>query len=160
MNKVKIFVIVGSQKFQFNRLLRELDYISKDKKYEIFAQIGYSTYYPSNYKYIDFMNRQDFNKCINDADLIITHSGTGAIINSLLAQKKVITVARLKKYDEHVDDHQLEIMEVFTVKKYLLGCINEKELLSLIEESQKMDFVKFNSNTPNFMKGLIEIINK
>ena len=44
-----IFVTLGSQKFQFNRLLKAVDELDTDD--EIFAQIGYSNYKPQNYAY-------------------------------------------------------------------------------------------------------------
>ena len=48
-----IFVTLGSQKFQFNRLLIEIDKLVDEGKIteEVFAQIGYSDYKPKNYKY-------------------------------------------------------------------------------------------------------------
>ena len=42
-----IFVTLGSQKFQFNRLLQAVDNLKTDE--EIFAQIGYSDYKNKNY---------------------------------------------------------------------------------------------------------------
>ena len=47
-----IFITLGSQKFQFNRLLIEVDKLIVDGKIteEVFAQIGYSDYKPQNYK--------------------------------------------------------------------------------------------------------------
>lgn len=55
-----IFVTLGSQKFQFNRLLQKIDELVKEEaiKEEIFAQIGYSDYKPENYQYKDFLNLQ------------------------------------------------------------------------------------------------------
>lgn len=41
-----IFVTLGSQKFQFNRLLQAVDKLQTDD--EIFAQIGYSDYKPKH----------------------------------------------------------------------------------------------------------------
>ena len=42
-----IFVVLGTQKFQFNRLLKKLDELSDAGKIEkIFAQIGQSDYRP------------------------------------------------------------------------------------------------------------------
>ena len=48
-----IFVTLGSQKFQFNRLLIELDKLKENNKIDdvIFAQIGYSDYKPKNFEY-------------------------------------------------------------------------------------------------------------
>lgn len=48
-----IFITLGSQKFQFNRLLKAVDELVAAGKIkdEVFAQIGYSDYKPMNYKY-------------------------------------------------------------------------------------------------------------
>ena len=58
-----IFVTVGSQKFQFNRLLKEIDKLIQNGKIkeDVFAQIGVSDYKPKNYEYVDFMSQDEFN---------------------------------------------------------------------------------------------------
>ena len=45
-----IFVTLGSQKFQFNRLLIEIDRLIEEKYItdKVFAQIGYSDYKPKH----------------------------------------------------------------------------------------------------------------
>ena len=50
-----IFLILGTQKFQLNRLLREMDELYKQGKIKerTFAQIGCSDYLPHNYDYIE-----------------------------------------------------------------------------------------------------------
>ena len=123
-----IFISVGSQKFQFNRLLAEIDRLIENNTItdEVFAQIGNSDYKPRNYKYVDFMTQDDFNKLIEKSDIIITHGGTGVIINSIKKGKKVIAIPRLSKYKEHVDDHQIQL-------------INEFKVLNLIEAIHEVD---------------------
>ena len=48
-----IFITLGSQKFQFNRLLKAIDKLIADGKItdEVFAQIGYSDYIPVHFQY-------------------------------------------------------------------------------------------------------------
>ena len=66
-----IFIILGSQKFQFNRLVKEVDkliengYITE----EVYAQIGYSDYEPKNFKFKRFMDRDEFNQIENAASI-------------------------------------------------------------------------------------------
>ena len=45
-----IFVTLGSQKFQFNRILMEIDQLIEDKYLteNVFAQTGYSDYEPKH----------------------------------------------------------------------------------------------------------------
>lgn len=85
-----IFVTLGSQKFQFNRLLKEIDILVKEKiiKDDVFAQIGYSDYLPQNYQYKKFLNRDEFAEMEGKADVVITHGGTGAIIGAVKKARK------------------------------------------------------------------------
>ena len=53
----KIFITLGSQKFQFNRLLIAVDKLCEKKVIsgeDVFAQTGYSDYVPRNYSYNNF----------------------------------------------------------------------------------------------------------
>ena len=104
-----IFVTTGSQKFQFNLLLKEVDELVEKKVIceSVFAQIGYSD------AYTDFLNQQEFVEKLLGCDMVITHGGTGVIIRAVKNGKKVIAVPRLVKYGEHVDDHQIQLLNQF-----------------------------------------------
>ena len=118
-----IFITLGSQKFQFNRLLKSVDeLIEGGLDEEVFAQIGYSNYKPKNYKYKEFLDREEFSEVINCSDIVITHGGTGAIIGAVKKRKKVIAVPRLAKYGEHVDDHQLQLVSQFRELDLIYSC--------------------------------------
>ncbi len=151
-----IFITLGSQKFQFNRLLIEIDRLVEEKKIneEVFAQIGYSDYKPKNYKYKEFLDRDEFAEIMSRCNKVITHGGTGAIVGAVKRGKKVIAVPRLAKYGEHVDDHQLQIIEQFTEMNFILGVKEvdeiENKLMNLDEECFK-DYV---SNTENIIKSI------
>ena len=56
---MKIFVTIGSQKFQFNRLLQWMDdfLIFSETSHTVHAQIGYSDYIPQNYTFDKFLPR-------------------------------------------------------------------------------------------------------
>ena len=97
-----IFVTLGSQKFQFNRLLKKLDALIEENVItdEMFAQVGNSDYQPRNYPYQAFVNHDEFDALIRKCDLFITHGGTGAIIGAVKKGKKVIAVPRLARYGE------------------------------------------------------------
>lgn len=116
----KIFITLGSQKFQFNRLLIAVDKLCEKKVIsgeDVFAQTGYSDYVPRNYSYNNFLDRDEFSVEMGKADIVITHGGTGAIIGAVKKGKKVIAVPRRAKYGEHVDDHQLQLIKQFDMKK-------------------------------------------
>lgn len=155
-----IFVTVGSQKFQFNRLLKEIDRLIEENKIkeEVFAQIGYSDYIPKNYKYKKFIDRDKFKEVMDKCDKVITHGGTGAIIDAVKLEKKVIAIPRLKNYGEHVDDHQVQIVNQFE-KLNLIMKIDDisdlNESLNLITLNQ---FKKYISNTDNIIESIDKFI--
>lgn len=136
-----------------NRLLQEIDKLIDEGKIsdEIFAQIGYSTYLPKNFKYTDFLDDAKFQKCIENCDLLITHAGVGNIINGLKLNKKIIVFPRLRKFNEHVDDHQLEIAEHFEKKKFVLLCTSVDNLFLKIVQSAEFPFQKYHINYDGFV---------
>ncbi|MBZ1519311.1 beta(1,3)galactosyltransferase EpsH, partial [Leuconostoc mesenteroides] len=125
-----IFIVLGSQRFQFNRLLQYIDELVLENKIneKIVAQSGHSDYVPSSYSVTPFFNKDEFTHNIKQADVIITHAGTGAIVTALKNNKKIIAVPRLKKYLEHVDDHQIQIVKNFVEKNYLFEAHNKDTL--------------------------------
>lgn len=152
-----IFIILGSQKFQFNRLLKAVDKLRLDEK--IIAQIGYSDYKPVNYSYKEFFNRDEFEEIMNQSDIVITHGGTGAIIGAVKNGKKVIAVPRLKKYGEHVDDHQVQLIEQFGKLNLIYAC-EDMDLQKALEIVKKTEYRTYQSNTNRIIESLEEYINE
>lgn len=117
-----IFVTVGSRNYPFDRLFRKLDELYEDGTLteEMFAQTGTSTYVPKHYRYKDFISQEEFLEKINQADIVVSHGASGSIMKALNAGKKVIAVTRLEKYGEHINDHQIQNNEAFSINKYVL----------------------------------------
>ena len=157
-----IFVTLGSQKFQFNRLLIELDKLVEEKKIcnDIFAQIGYSDYKPKNYEFKEFLDREQFAEFMDKCDTVITHGGTGAIVGAVKRDKKVIAVPRLAKFGEHVDDHQLQIIDQFTNMNFIVGVKETNEIYEALEQLKTIEFKKYISNTENIINEIEKYINQ
>lgn len=151
-----IFVVLGTQKFQCNRLLRLIDELVGNGtiKEEVFAQKGHSDYLPQNYTAIDFLQKEEFESKIEECSLLITHSGVGTILAGINHCKPVIVFPRLKKYKEHVDDHQLDIANAFQKKSLVLMCGEDDDMAKLIELSRVTKFEKYVSHRDN-MIGII-----
>lgn len=155
-----IFVVVGTQKFQLNRLLKEID-VQIEKgiiKEEVFAQIGNSDYQPKHYKFKKFIDKDEFEKTMEECTILITHSGVGTIISGLNHSKPVIVYPRLKKYNEHVDDHQTEIAKSFSEMNYVLLCNENDDLSNLLEEALKHKFEKYSSRRIDTIKAINEFL--
>lgn len=157
-----IFVTVGSQKFQFNRLLETVDTLVTQEKIKevVFAQTGYSEYKPSSYEYANFLDRERYAKEMEQCKIVITHGGTGAIVGALKNGKKVIAIPRLKKYNEHVDNHQLQIVKQFEEMNFIATCDNLDDLACTIETVKNSNFERYISNTNRIINSIDYFINK
>lgn len=155
-----IFITLGSQKFQFNRLLKAIDDLLEKGQIndEVFAQIGHSDYKPLHFQYKNFLDRDEFSEKIKEADIVITHGGTGAIINAVKAEKKVIAVPRRAKYGEHVDDHQLQVIEQFKDLNLICVCEECEELGDILSQIGKMQFASYTSNTQTIIFHIEEYL--
>ena len=157
-----IFVTIGSQKFQFNRLLKAVDRLIEEKEIleDVFAQIGYSDYQPKYYPYRNFLDRDEFSEILSKASIVITHGGTGSIIGALKKKKKIIAVPRLAKFDEHIDDHQLQLVEQFEKQNLVNCCYDCSKLKSNIAYVKNHHFNTYNSNTKNYIDIIDDYLTK
>lgn len=152
-----ILVTLGTQQQQFIRLL---DYIENSKiKDEIIVQAGHTKYNSKKMKIFDFIDYDKMNEYVDNADLIITHGGTGSITGPLKKGKVVIACARKRKYREHVDDHQEQIVDIFFEEGYILKLDENIKLSDLIKRSKTFKPRKFVSNNSIFIKKLENEIN-
>ena len=155
-----IFITLGSQKFQFNRLLKSVDDLVENGKITepVFAQIGYSDYNPRFYEFTKFLDRDEFLRYEKNADIVITHGGTGAIIGAVKLGKKVIAIPRLAKYGEHVDDHQIQIIEQFKEQNIICGLNDCGQLEAGLRFVKGHIFETYQSNTENIINNIEQFI--
>jgi len=155
-----IFVCVGSRHYSFDRLFEKLDELINQGLIddEIFAQTGASKYCPKNFACKDFLNRDEFESKIDEAEIVISHGATGSLIQALKKGKKVIGVTRLAKYGEHIDDHQIQTNEVFAENKHILAVLEMDELYDAIRayKDGNADVVRWENLNPNAVIDLID----
>lgn len=151
-----IFVSVGSQKFQFDRLLQRLDQLIEEGiiQDQVMAQIGVSQYVPKHFAYVPFMDREEFSRQVDACSVMITHGGTGAIIGAVKKGKKVIAVPRLAQYGEHVDDHQLQLIHQFDDLNLICPCCDLKDLGECCQKIGDMEFKTYVSNTHRIIASI------
>ncbi len=153
-----ILVMLGTQPHQFKRLVKYIDDLRNELniKDEIVIQLGSTKYEFKNkniktYAYLD--NLDDY---IQKANVIITHGGVGAITKALENNKKVIAVPRKEELNEHLDNHQQEIVKKLSEDNYILSAKDYNEL----KENYKKDVVlkKYESNNKNFNDQLENLV--
>lgn len=154
-----ILVTLGTQKQKFYRLLEAVDNLKTKEKIVVQAG-GSADYKSSKMEIFDFISYDEMEKYIEKASLIITHGGTGSIIMPLQHNKKVIAAPRLEKYGEHINDHQVEIVNVFSDEKHILAFNDGDDLQEIYNNAKNFKPTPYKSNTENFIRELEKEINK
>lgn len=158
-----ILVTLGTQDKKFYRLIKEIDKLIEQKKIkeEVIVQAGSSSNYKSSrMKIFNLIPMEEFDELLTKCDLIITHGGVGTILNGLKNNKKIIAVPRLKKFKEHVNDHQVQIVSNFSDEGYILKVENISTLYDVIKYSKIFKPKKYEENNKKFVKNLSEEIDK
>lgn len=161
-NLLNVLITIGTMTdLKFTRLFEAIDNLCSEGVLDgekVTAQIGAETYTPKYFSSFEMIEDQSFKKMIEESDLIITHAGTGTVTTCLKKGKKVIIFPRMKKYQEHYDDHQLELSEVFSRKGYALKAYNEIELKNCIQNIADFTPEPFVSNNQQMNQLVIRFI--
>ena len=72
--------------------------------------------------------------------------------------KKVIAVPRLAKYGEHVDDHQIQMIEQFNEMDIICACMDTEQLADSIRFTNEHTFRSYESNTHNIIASISEYL--
>lgn len=122
-----IFVTLGTQAYQFDRLLRGLEGIGE----EIIVQGGPSTFRPERSTWFDYLEYAPLLEHIRRARIVVSHAGIGTVMTVVAEGKRPVVVPRLHRYGEAVDDHQVSIA----------GRLAEAGLVTLVEDPEQLDAV-------------------
>ena len=161
-----IFVTVGTHEQQFNRLLECVDNLKRDGiiKEDVIMQTGFSTYEPKYCTWSKLLPYNEMVKNVADARIVITHGGPASFIMPLQIGKTPIVVPRQKKFEEHVNDHQVDFAKAVAEKMGTIIPVNEiDELKQVIENYDEIVAGKpsgMKCNNQAFNQGLETIVNE
>lgn len=157
-----IFVTVGTHEQPFNRLIREVDRLVETGviKDDVFIQTGYSTYEPKFCKWSSLISFDKMNELMETSDIIITHGGPATFMSAIANGKKPIVVPRQEKYDEHVNDHQVDFAQQVKERYNSIEVVTEiSELGNYLNQDLKIDG-SGSSNNKQFNDKLREEVGK
>ncbi len=148
-----ILITLGTNDKSFVRLLEEVQRLIDDKKItdRIVVQAGETEFKSDDMEILDLIPVVEFDDLISRCDLLITHGGVGSIITGLKKGKTVIAVPRLAKYGEHVNDHQLQIIDNFHKAGYIIGVTEVSQLEEALLTAETFAPGEYHSNTENMI---------
>ena len=105
-----IFVTVGTHEQPFDRLIKKVDELKRDDviQEDVVMQTGFSTYEPKYCQWSKLIPYQQMVKNVQTARIVISHGGPASFIMPLQIGKTPIVVPRQHKFEEHINDHQVE----------------------------------------------------
>lgn len=159
---IKLFVPLGTQKFQFNRLIKALNALVEKgvfKPEEIVMQSSLYEVEPM-FTHYELIPASKFEELIEKAELVITHSGVNSIISCMKRKKPLIIVPRLKKYGEHVDNHQVEIAQLMKQKFDVIVVEDMKDLEGAIKEAKNHVYKQWVSHNSELVRAIKDIVDK
>ena len=164
-----IFVTVGTHEQPFNRLIKKVDELKRDGviQEDVIMQTGFRTYEPKYCEWSKLIPYQQMIKNVEDARIVITHGGPASFIMPLQIGKVPIVVPRQHKFDEHVNDHQVEfarnvaermgtIIPVEDIEKLEEVIRNYGQIVAGMGHGMSSNNVKFNVELENLVYGLMK----
>lgn len=161
-----IFVTVGTHEQPFNRLLECVDKLKEENiiTEDVIMQIGFSTYVPKNCEWKKLFPYDEMIENVKKARIVITHGGPSSFIMPLQEGKIPIVVPRQKKYEEHVNDHQVDFAKTVAERQKNIIVVTDIEVLKdvLLNYDSIITEINVNqqSNNANFNKKFEIIINE
>lgn len=141
----KIFLTIGTQ-LPFDRLV---DCVTssissqEESAFELIVQTPNASEYisktTSNIVFRDIIPPAEYDEIVEDSEVLIAHAGMGSIITALESDKPLIIMARLAKFNEHRNDHQLATINEFKDFKGIYSIENETDLLALLWRAHDLD---------------------
>lgn len=157
-----ILVTLGTHELPFYRLMYEVEACKQTilQDEEIIVQAGHTQFQSNHLNIQPFFTYEEMDALYDQADLIITHAGTGSVITGLKKNKVVIAAPRLKKFGEHNDDHQLQLVDAFEVAGHILTFREHDSLEAIIQQVPSFQAAPFFSGKEKMVGLLDEFINE
>jgi UDP-N-acetylglucosamine transferase subunit ALG13 len=128
-----IFLTVGHQ-MPFDRMIRIVDgWAAKSPAVPIFAQIGESDYRPRHLEFTQILTRREFDAQLDRSSSVISHAGTGTIIQVLAKGKPLLVFPRLSRFAETRNDHQVGTARHFAASGQLMAAFDEMQFLACLD---------------------------
>lgn len=104
-----IYVTVGTMFLDFPRLIRAMDQIAANSDEDVIIQTGMGNTIPEHCEHFDFRPREEVLAVQREARVVVCHAGIGCVSDALNLKKPLIVVPRLRRFNEHMNNHQLDL---------------------------------------------------
>lgn len=151
-----IFMMLGTNPYPFERLLKAVDSWAADSGERVVAQTGHTTLPVSHIECHDFVSHDRIVIWIRDAELVIAQGGFGSLRDCLVAGKPTIAVPRLPERGE-CQDRQSEIVDALADEGRVVALYDETQLARAIEQVRHLPAVQpYESDIPRIVVETVQ----
>ena len=130
-----IFVALGTHEQPFERALGTIRPLAAS--HELVIQHGHTPPRADlKARWLDFGSYDEILGLMREASAVACHAGVGTILSALGTGKQPIVLPRLKRYGEHVDDHQLQITKAFADRGIVIACFDGDDITACIRQAR------------------------
>lgn len=143
-----VFVTVGNATQPFPRLLEAVQRLIEGGTLKnVVIQAGHTAFRSNVCEVVPFFPVPAFERYLAEAELVITHGGCTQLHVVRLGRKPVV-MPRRRRYGEHVNDHQLQLVEVLASEGYVQPAFEAATLEVAIAEVRRSPTVSVPQSSP------------
>jgi len=152
------FVTLGNPTQAFHRLLDAVAEVRAELPAPITVQHGSTPFSVPGCIAREYVDREEFAQLLAKARIFIAHAGAGGTLEAIRCGKLPIIMARLRKYREHIDDHQLQLTEALASEGRVLVISNAAELRAAIPVALQRQQKPISSTEPPLIGMLRQVL--
>ncbi|MCH5310448.1 MAG: glycosyl transferase family 28 [Prevotella sp.] len=150
-----IFASLGTMDMAFERMARAVDEWASTTQESVVVQTGYTDYPYRHAQAFKFCTKEEMQRYIDEADIVILQGGWGAISEAMEKQKKIVVMPRYNK-TEHIHD-QFQLVRKLDSLGCVIGVFDEKALAAAIERARHFRFQKLeNGNAEVIIRDALD----
>ena len=157
-----IFVTVGNATQRFGRLLKAVDDLSEKGFFGtqmVFVQTGNNPDVSlSHCEHKAFLSIDEFEGQIQNADIVICHGGCGTLIYAARSGKTPVVMPRRKKYGEHVNDHQIQLVNELASQGSVVPAYEPEDLAGAILKAKERNAHSLSPHSPQMINLVAQAI--
>jgi UDP-N-acetylglucosamine transferase subunit ALG13 len=102
---------------------------------KVVAQIGNTEYKPMNFEWFRFDDYDSVRELMKSARVVVTHAGAGSIYTALGFCKPLVVVPRRTEFNEHYNDHQVQLARALSEEGICEMVLDIRELREAINRA-------------------------
>lgn len=141
--KKKLILVTVGATLPFDRLIEGAQALIARGEIgeEVILQTGRGSRFPEgeqgSVRTVETLNFADLRAILRDAEIVVTHGGTGSLITALREGCRVVAMPRRFEHRELYDDHQVEIINAFSERGLIEVALEPQDLGAAIERARR-----------------------